>query len=141
MFPIKVKCFFYKVFPSLNCCCNSDKIINLFIKSDYGSRRASKYSIITHLGVRVNAKEIGMTDKKEAVSLKINQINLELDSLFRSGPPPLICGSGIHFPQCDKVFTNKFLLVKETIHVLCLESCLMVLGRLIGFDPQQDYSR
>lgn len=65
MFPIKVKCFFYK--------------------SDYGSRRASKYSIITHLGVRVNAKEIGMTDKKEAVLLKINQINVELDSLMAWG--------------------------------------------------------
>lgn len=95
----------------------------------------------------MNAKEIGMTDKKEAVLLKINQINVELDSLFNqrlyagSGPPPLICGSGIHFPQCDKVFTNKFLLVKETIHVLCLEPCLMVLGRLIGFDSQRGYSR
>lgn len=90
MFPIKVKCFFYKVFPSLNCCCNSDKIINLFIKSDYGSRRASKYSIITHLSIQEstcseNAKEIGMTDKKEAVSLKINQINVELDSLMAWG--------------------------------------------------------
>ena len=69
-----------------------------------------------------------MTDKKEAVLLKINQINVELDSLFNqrlyagSAPPPLICGAGIHFPQCDKVFTNKFLLVKETIHVLCLEA-------------------
>lgn len=29
-----------------------------------------------------NAKEIGMTDKKEAVSLKINQINVEFDSLM-----------------------------------------------------------
>ena len=70
MFPIKVKCFFYK--------------------SDYGSRRASKYSIITHLGVQEstcseNAKEIGMTDKKEAVSLKINQINVELYSLLCRG--------------------------------------------------------
>ena len=95
----------------------------------------------------MNTKEIGMTDKKEAVLLKINQINLELDSLFNqrlyagSGPPPLICGSGIHFPQCDKVFTNKFLLVKETIHVLCLEPCLMVLGRLTGLDSQRGYSR
>lgn len=61
---LQVKCFFYK--------------------SDYGSRRASKYRIITHLGVRVNAKEIGMTDKKEAVLLKINQINVELDSLIDS---------------------------------------------------------
>lgn len=61
---LQVKCFFYK--------------------SDYGSRRASQYRITTHLGVRVNVKEIGMTDKKEAVLLKINQINVELDSLIDS---------------------------------------------------------
>lgn len=32
----------------------------------------------------MNAKEIGMTDKKEAVLLEINQINVELDSLIDS---------------------------------------------------------
>lgn len=65
MFPIKVKCFFYK--------------------SDYGSRRASQYRITTHLGVRVNAKEIGTTDKEEAALLKINQINVELYPLLCRG--------------------------------------------------------
>ena len=64
---LQVKCFFYK--------------------SDYGSRRASQYRITTHLGVRVNVKEIGMTDKKEAVLLKINQINVELDSLIGGNTP------------------------------------------------------
>lgn len=58
-----------------------------FYKSDYGSRRASQYRITTHLGVRVNVKEIGMTDKKEAVLLKINQINVELDSLIGGNTP------------------------------------------------------
>ena len=35
----------------------------------------------------MNVKEIGMTDKKEAVLLKINQINVELNSLIGGNAP------------------------------------------------------
>lgn len=69
-----------------------------------------------------------MTDKKEAVSLKINQINLELDSLinrrlYAEGTTPLNCGSD--YGPVFVSFTNKFQPSRksgnETIHVLCLE--------------------
>lgn len=57
-----------------------------------------------------------MTDKKEAVSLKINQINVEFDSLMAWDEFVLVFVS----------FTNKFQPSRksgnETIHVLCLEA-------------------
>lgn len=57
-------------------------------------------------------KEIGMTDKKEAVSLKINQINVGFDSLFNQrlyaeGTTPLNCGFGKIAP-CRRLLVTIF---------------------------------
>ncbi|OTA44042.1 hypothetical protein BHL85_07675 [Limosilactobacillus reuteri] len=57
-----------------------------------------------------------MTDKKEAVLLKINQINVELDSLMAWGEFVLVLMSFADKFQPSRKSGN------ETIHVLCLEA-------------------
>ncbi|PWT34134.1 hypothetical protein DKZ22_12745 [Limosilactobacillus reuteri] len=57
-----------------------------------------------------------MTDKKEAVLFKINQINVELDSLMAWGEFVLVLMSFADKFQPSRKSGN------ETIHVLCLEA-------------------